>query len=226
MNLLFFLDNNGVWSWRGTSQIHFCGWQPVSTSVKMRRRGRTSLGRGSLSQCQVRGVPISPCVLPSPMMGSFATYQLLAHTIQNASSHFLSIGKNTDSTRRERAVEAWHESVCHNLGQCCFPPLSPCEWMVCSTASYYDAIPPCILAFSEPNRGVLLCLEVEGVWSPAIWADAPPGGNECGLPGNRCRGLPGMDTPCKEYFPRCIARENIQCDVDENLWHNRQERMD
>ncbi|XP_052395108.1 uncharacterized protein LOC127943019 [Carassius gibelio] len=30
----------------------------------------------------------------------------------------------------------------------------------------------------------------------------------------------------RRYFPRCIARENIQCDVDENLWHNRQERMD
>ncbi|XP_051519617.1 uncharacterized protein LOC127420984 [Myxocyprinus asiaticus] len=30
----------------------------------------------------------------------------------------------------------------------------------------------------------------------------------------------------RRYFPQCIARENIQCDVDENLWHNRQERMD
>lgn len=26
MNLLFFLENNGAWSWRGTSQIHLCGW--------------------------------------------------------------------------------------------------------------------------------------------------------------------------------------------------------
>ncbi len=30
----------------------------------------------SLLQCKVRGVPILPCVLSSPMMESFATYKL------------------------------------------------------------------------------------------------------------------------------------------------------
>lgn len=142
----------------------------------------------------------------------------LPHTnywpIQYRTPHHISwcIEINIDSTRRERAVEAWHDSVCHNLGQCGFPPLSPCEWMVCSTASYYDAIPPCILAFSEPNRGVLLCLEVEGVWSPAIWADATLGGNEWWLPGNRCRGLPGLDMPCKEVFPsvHCKGKHSMR----------------
>ncbi len=29
----------------------------------------------------------------------------------------------------------------------------------------------------------------------------------------------------KIFFPRCIAREDICCDVDENLWPNRQERQ-
>lgn len=30
----------------------------------------------------------------------------------------------------------------------------------------------------------------------------------------------------RRYFPRCIARENIRSDVDENMWPNRQERLD
>ncbi|KAI2646013.1 Highly reducing polyketide synthase ZEA2 [Labeo rohita] len=30
----------------------------------------------------------------------------------------------------------------------------------------------------------------------------------------------------RRHFAQCIARENIQCNVDENLWHNWQERMD
>ena len=30
----------------------------------------------------------------------------------------------------------------------------------------------------------------------------------------------------KRFFPRCIGREYIQCDVDENMWADRQERLD
>lgn len=30
----------------------------------------------------------------------------------------------------------------------------------------------------------------------------------------------------KRLFPRCIGRENIRCDVDENMWADRQERLD
>ncbi len=30
----------------------------------------------------------------------------------------------------------------------------------------------------------------------------------------------------RRFFPRCIARENIRCDVDENLWPDRQQRVD
>lgn len=30
----------------------------------------------------------------------------------------------------------------------------------------------------------------------------------------------------KRFFPRCIAREDIRCDVDENLWPNRQDRQE
>ncbi|XP_044052938.1 uncharacterized protein LOC122876529 [Siniperca chuatsi] len=30
----------------------------------------------------------------------------------------------------------------------------------------------------------------------------------------------------KRFFPRCIAREDVCCDVDENLWPNRQDRQE
>ncbi|XP_044066956.1 uncharacterized protein LOC122883003 isoform X2 [Siniperca chuatsi] len=30
----------------------------------------------------------------------------------------------------------------------------------------------------------------------------------------------------KRFFPRCIAREDVRCDVDENLWPNRQDRQE
>ncbi len=36
----------------------------------------------------------------------------------------------------------------------------------------------------------------------------------------------GMIRHSKRLFPRCIAREDIRCDVDENLWPNRQERQE
>jgi len=30
----------------------------------------------------------------------------------------------------------------------------------------------------------------------------------------------------KRFFPHCIARENIRCGVDENMWADRQDRLD
>ncbi len=30
----------------------------------------------------------------------------------------------------------------------------------------------------------------------------------------------------RRFFPRCLANENIHCDVDENLWPNPQHRVD
>ncbi|KAL7839610.1 hypothetical protein SRHO_G00262680 [Serrasalmus rhombeus] len=36
----------------------------------------------------------------------------------------------------------------------------------------------------------------------------------------------GWNRHSKRFFPRCIAREDIRCDVDENMWPNRQERQE
>jgi len=30
----------------------------------------------------------------------------------------------------------------------------------------------------------------------------------------------------RRFFPRCIARDDIRCDVDENLWPNGEDRVD
>ncbi|XP_060756584.1 uncharacterized protein LOC132867621 [Neoarius graeffei] len=43
------------------------------------------------------------------------------------------------------------------------------------------------------------------------------------ITGDQCR---GWLRHSRRFFPRCIARENIRCDVDENLWPNREQRMD
>lgn len=40
---------------------------------------------------------------------------------------------------------------------------------------------------------------------------------------DQCR---GWIRHSRRFFPRCIARENIRCDVDENLWPNREQRID
>lgn len=38
-----------------------------------------------------------------------------------------------------------------------------------------------------------------------------------------CEDITGND--CRGFFSLCIARENIICDVDENLWPDQQERQ-
>ncbi len=180
---------------------------------KVRRRGRNIIGlRANVTVPGQRGANITMCAAISndgvlchiPTIGLYNTERLI--TFLDALKEILIPPEERGLLRPGMSlyVIIWDNVAFHH---------SRLEWMVCSTASYYDAIPPCILAFSKPNRGVLLCLEVEGVWSPAIWADAPPGGNECWLPGNRCRGLPGMDTPCKEVFPsvHCKGKHSMRC---------------
>ena len=43
------------------------------------------------------------------------------------------------------------------------------------------------------------------------------------ITGDQCRGW--LRHACC-FFPRCITRENISCDVDENLWPDRQHHVD
>ena len=43
------------------------------------------------------------------------------------------------------------------------------------------------------------------------------------ITGDQCRGWLRL---AHRFFPRCIARENIRCDVDKSLWPDGQQRMD
>ena len=43
---------------------------------------------------------------------------------------------------------------------------------------------------------------------------------------NRLKLKSSMDRGQGRFFPRCIAMENINCDVDENMWPDRQTRLD
>ena len=43
------------------------------------------------------------------------------------------------------------------------------------------------------------------------------------ITGDQCRGWLRY---AHRFFLRCIARENIRCDVDKNLWPDRQQRVD
>lgn len=40
---------------------------------------------------------------------------------------------------------------------------------------------------------------------------------------NQCR---GWLRHARRFYPRCIAKENIRCEVDENLWPDREQRVD
>ncbi|KAJ8365441.1 hypothetical protein SKAU_G00142720 [Synaphobranchus kaupii] len=46
-----------------------------------------------------------------------------------------------------------------------------------------------------------------------------------------CRGISAEDCQgwirhAKGFYPRCIARDDIRCDVDENMWPNAEDRID
>ncbi len=62
-----------------------------------------------------------------------------------------------------------------------------------------------------------------------------------GIPHTQMALLVAMDAACdditaescrgwirhsRRYFPRCIARDDIRCDVDETMWPDREERLD
>lgn len=115
----------------------------------------------------------------------------------------------TLSTQRERAVEAWHDSVHHHLGQCCLPLLSTCKWMVCSTAPYDCANSSLHTLLFWTQLRNFIC----GIWSPD---DDPMSLLEVMNAG--CLAIGAED--CQEwihnvrrFFLWCIATENIKCNV-------------
>lgn len=145
------------------------------------------MGRELLFQCKVRGVPISPYVLLSPLL-SLATYQQSAHAIQNTLTHvwvlwmkdWFHLKRGFSGPEMTLYHEIWNNIAFHHFHL---------EWKVCSTALFDNAILLYITS-SEPSGEILLCLEMEGLQFPDICVE----GSDLEMPGNRWRGLSGMDT--------------------------------
>lgn len=123
----------------------------------------------------------------------------------------------------EKAVEAWHEGVSHHLGPCCLPLISPSEMnsLPHSPASWCN-----FSLHSQPKREILLFSEMEGTWSPAIWTDVPTEVMNAACLGVGAEDCQGCICHARTFIPWCCAMENIQCNVDENLWPDSQERTD
>ena len=89
------------------------------------------------------------------------------------------------------------------------------QWFVTHPRMLIEFLPP-YSPFHNPIEELFSALEVEGVRSSATHTDDPAGCNGC-----------SMDKAFqKRFFPRCIGRENIRCDVDENRGADRRERLD
>lgn len=56
--------------------------------------------------------------------------------------------------------------------------------------------------------------------------NVPTGRNWCCVPRHHHWTLPGRIRHTKRFFPRCLAREDIRCDVDENMWPNAEDQAD
>ncbi len=79
------------------------------------------------------------------------------------------------------------------------------------------SFPSTLLIIPQPHRGILSLVAVESLWPAATWSDGPLGYSECWISGLVCGRLSGMDqAKKKKVSPRCIIREDIRCDVDEN----------
>ena len=76
--------------------------------------------------------------------------------------------------------------------------------------------------------GIFLHMEVEGtVYDRHPHETSHPSpGHGWRMQWHHCRPVSGLDSPCRRFFPRCLANENIHCDGDENLWPNPQDRVE
>lgn len=96
------------------------------------------------------------------------------HNTKHFWMHFI---RDSGTTWREKAVEAWHATVANIWDNVALSHLSPREWMVCSTPSYDDAVSPSMFPLLFKNipifySRILQRLEVKALWSPPLWPDA------------------------------------------------------
>ncbi len=86
---------------------------------------------------------------------------------------------------------------------------------------------PCPLP--QPHWGYFMSLEMEHFWPSSTGPNVPPGCNGCCMPRHYSWTLQGWIRHTTRFFPRCLAREDIRCDVDEKehvAKHRRPGRLD
>lgn len=161
--------------------------------AKTRRRGRNLIGqRATIQVPGQRGGNISMCAAISedgvvgcrPVLGSYNTEHLIVF--------FKWTGAGL-SGRRHR--------LCCCVGQCQLPPCTAGSGMVSNTSSLHDPLSSTIFPFPQPNWGILLYMEVEGVWSPSPWACLPSSSHVWSLWWYNCWAMSSLDSSCQEIFP-------------------------
>ncbi len=114
--------------------------------------------------------------------------------------------------------ETSHLSICDHMEQCGIPPF-PCSHRLVWHPFENDVSFSCpLLPFPQPHWGVFMSLEMEGFWPSSTGPNIPPGCNGCW---HHSWTIPGRIRHTNRFFPRCLAREDIRCDVDENMWPGR-----
>lgn len=104
------------------------------------------------------------------------------------------------------------------MGQCGISPLSCSHRVVCSPSQEDVNFPPTLLSSSQHHRGVY----GHHPHDQMSLLDAMNAGFQ-DISAEDCQ---GWIRHAKRFFPRCMALDDIQCDVDENLWPNAEDRVD
>ncbi|KAL4008589.1 hypothetical protein ACER0C_002441 [Sarotherodon galilaeus] len=182
--------------------------------AKARRRGRNVIGkRATVNVPGQRGANITMCaaistdglLLHRPLIGPYNTERLLAflHDLYGRVPTFIIVWDNV-AFHHSRAVTEWFAA--HPRMESLFlPPYSPFlnpieEFFSSWRWKVYDHHPHDQMSLLDAmNAG---CLEISA--------------EDC----------QGWIRHARRFFPRCIALDDIRCDVDENLWPNGEDRVD
>ncbi|XP_029681515.1 uncharacterized protein [Takifugu rubripes] len=189
--------------------------------TKRRRRGRNLIGhRATIDVPGQRGGNITMCAAISdngvlthiPLMGPYNSERLIAFLDTLYRDHIL--GGPAENMAQPKYAIIWDNVSFHksNLVR---------QWYANHNRMVMEFLPP-YSPFLNPIE------EFFSAWRWKVYDRD-----------TQVTLLAAMDAACQDntadscrawirharrYYPRCLAREDIRCDVDENLWPNRQER--
>ncbi|XP_019213039.2 uncharacterized protein LOC109201840 [Oreochromis niloticus] len=193
--------------------------------AKGRRRGRNRIGQRATTEVPgQRGGNITMCAAISdngvlthiPLLGPYNTQHLL--TFLDTLYRDLVPENERGGGQLSKYVVVWDNVRFHHSHQVR-------EWFAAHDRILVEYLPP-YSPFLNPIE------EFFSAWRWKVYDRHPH--EQMAL-------LAAMDAACdditagscrgwirhsRRYFPRCIARDNICCDVDENMWPDRRERLD